>query len=37
MPTELLMFANGRTRVAEVKIIGEPAAIDILHAADLRV
>jgi uncharacterized protein (TIGR03085 family) len=37
MPTELLMFANGRTTVAEVKIIGEPAAIDILHAADLHV
>ena len=37
MPTELLMFANGRTTVAEVKIIGEPEAIDILHAADLHV
>jgi uncharacterized protein (TIGR03085 family) len=36
MPTELLMFANGRTTVAEVKIIGEPDAIDILHAADLH-
>jgi uncharacterized protein (TIGR03085 family) len=37
MPTELLMFANGRTTVAEVKIIGEPDSIDILHAADLHV
>lgn len=36
-PTELLMFANGRTTVAEVKIIGEPSAIDILHSTDLRV
>ncbi|GAA3611044.1 TIGR03085 family metal-binding protein [Microlunatus ginsengisoli] len=36
-PSELLLFANGRTSVAEVKIIGEPAAIDLLHAADLRV
>jgi uncharacterized protein (TIGR03085 family) len=36
-PTELLMFANGRTTVAEVKIIGEPDAIDILHSTDLRV
>jgi uncharacterized protein (TIGR03085 family) len=36
-PTELLMFANGRTTVAEVKIIGEPSAIDILHSTDLHV
>jgi hypothetical protein len=36
-PSELLMFANGRSTVAEVKIIGEPDAIDVLHAADLRV
>jgi hypothetical protein len=31
------MFANGRTTVAEVKIIGEPSAIDILHSTDLHV
>ena len=36
-PSELLMFANGRTGAAEVKIIGEPDAIDILHSADLHV
>ncbi len=37
LPSELLMFANGRTGAAEVKIIGEPDAIDILHSADLHV
>ena len=36
-PTELVMFANGRTSVAEVKIIGERNAVDILHSTDLRV
>ena len=36
-PSELLLFANGRTGVAEVKLVGEPEAIDILHATDLSV
>ncbi len=36
-PSELMMFANGRTAVAEVKIIGEPDAVDVLHAADLGI
>jgi uncharacterized protein (TIGR03085 family) len=37
LPSELLLYANGRTCAAEVKLIGEPDAIDILHAADLRI
>jgi uncharacterized protein (TIGR03085 family) len=36
-PSELLLFAQGRTSAADVEIIGEPAAVDILHAADLHV
>ncbi len=33
-PSELIFFAHGRS-VAEVKLVGEPDAIDILMAADL--
>jgi len=33
-PSELMLFAHGRS-VAEVKLVGEPEAIDILNAADL--
>lgn len=36
-PSELLLYANGRTGVAEVEIVGEPTAVDLLHSADLRV
>jgi uncharacterized protein (TIGR03085 family) len=36
-PSELMMFAHGRTTVAELKLVGERDAIDILLAADLRV
>jgi uncharacterized protein (TIGR03085 family) len=36
-PSELLLYAHGRTSVAEVKLVGEPDAIELLHAADLGV
>jgi uncharacterized protein (TIGR03085 family) len=36
-PSELLLFAHGRTSVAEVKLVGEPEAIEILKSADLSV
>ncbi len=36
-PSELMFFAHGRTATAEVKLVGEPEAIDLLHAADLGV
>jgi uncharacterized protein (TIGR03085 family) len=36
-PSELLIFASGRGAAAEVKLVGEPAALDLLHAADLRI
>ncbi len=36
-PSELMLYAHGRGGVAEVKVVGEPAAIDVLNAADLRV
>ena len=35
-PGELMLYAHGRTRVAEIKVVGEPEAIEILNAADLR-
>jgi uncharacterized protein (TIGR03085 family) len=35
-PSELMLYANGRTQVAEVKLVGEPDAIDQLTSADLR-
>src|ERR671917_734936 len=35
-PSELVLFANGRTSVAEIKVIGEPEAIQILTESDLR-
>ncbi len=34
-PSELLLFAHGRTGVAEVKLVGEPEAIDLLNRSDL--
>jgi uncharacterized protein (TIGR03085 family) len=36
-PSELLLLAHGRTGVAEVKLIGEPDAIDLLNSTDLRI
>ena len=35
-PSELLLYAHGRTSVAEIKLIGEPEAIQILSESDLR-
>lgn len=35
-PSELMMFANGRTGVAEVKLVGEPEALEALQTTDLR-
>jgi uncharacterized protein (TIGR03085 family) len=35
-PSELLIFTSGRQAAAEVELIGEPAAVDILNAAQLR-
>ena len=36
-PSELMLFAHGRRSVAEVKLVGEPEAIDTLNDADLRI
>lgn len=36
-PSELLLFAQGRTAVADVRLVGEPEAIDLLENADLSV
>ncbi len=35
-PSELLMFGMGRTAVAEVKLVGEPDAIDQVRGADFH-
>jgi uncharacterized protein (TIGR03085 family) len=35
-PSELMLYAHGRTSVAEIKLVGEPDAIDILNSSDLR-
>ena len=35
-PSELMLYAHGRTSVAEIKLVGEPEAIEILNSADLR-
>jgi uncharacterized protein (TIGR03085 family) len=35
-PSELMLYAHGRTSVAEIKLVGEPDAIDILKSSDLR-
>ena len=34
-PSELMIFANGRTQAADVKLVGESEAIDTLLASDL--
>ena len=35
-PSELMVFAHGRTGVAEVKLVGEPDALEALQSTDLR-
>ena len=35
-PSELMVFAHGRTGAAEVKLVGEPETIAALQATDLR-
>ena len=34
-PSELMLYANGRRSVAEIKLVGEPDAIETLGQADL--
>jgi uncharacterized protein (TIGR03085 family) len=34
--SELMLYAHGRTSVAEIKLVGEPDAIEILNSSDLR-
>ena len=36
-PSELMLYAHGRRPVAEIKMVGEPEAIEILNAADLGI
>ena len=36
-PSEVLLYANGRRSVAEIKVVGEPEAIETLNSADLRI
>jgi uncharacterized protein (TIGR03085 family) len=36
VPSELMLFANGRTTASEVKLVGEPDAIDLLNSTDLN-
>ena len=35
-PSELMIYAHGRTRVAEVKKVGEPDIIELFNTTDLR-
>ena len=35
-PSELMLYAHGRTAVAEVKLVGEPEAIETFLATDLH-
>lgn len=37
LPSELLLYAHGRTGAADVKVVGEPEAIDLLNGTDLSV
>jgi hypothetical protein len=32
-----VLYANGRTAVAEIKMVGEPEAIEILNSTDLPI
>jgi uncharacterized protein (TIGR03085 family) len=36
-PSELMLFASGRTGAAVVDLVGEPEALDLLHSADLSI
>ncbi|WP_230208171.1 hypothetical protein [Microlunatus sp. Gsoil 973] len=36
-PSELIIFANGRSAVADVKLVGEQDAIDALLGSDLSI
>ena len=36
-PSELVLYAHGRGSSADVRLVGEPDALDLLHSADLRV
>jgi uncharacterized protein (TIGR03085 family) len=36
-PSELMIYAHGRGSAADVRMVGEPDALDLLHSADLRV
>ena len=31
-----MLYAHGRTSVAEIKLVGEPDVINILNSSDLR-
>lgn len=35
-PSELMIYAHGRGPAADVRLVGEPEALDLLHSADLR-
>jgi len=35
-PSELLLFAHGRTTAAEVKLVGEPESIEVVTSSDLN-
>jgi uncharacterized protein (TIGR03085 family) len=36
-PSELMLYAHGRVGAADVRLVGEPQALDLLHSADLSV
>ena len=36
-PSELMLFANGRGAAADVQLVGEQEALDLLHSADLSI
>ena len=36
-PSELLLFAHGRKGAAEVKLVGEPESVDLVHGSDLEI
>ena len=36
-PSELMIYAHGRGATADVHLVGEPEALDLLHSADLAV
>lgn len=35
-PSELLLFGSGRVTAADVRLVGEPDALDLLHSTDLN-